>query len=1495
MPTENVRMHSIAGTDSGRIFLGGEDGCLYEMMYEDNNGQQHAKRQLLDQLLDQFYDHDEVLPNVITVGRDNYIADDKSLAKRAWNTVAVGISDAVSTVYPVSRPRKCRKVNRTSTVSSVLKNVLPEFVVDGASSILRGGVAAGGGKIEKIIVDEDRKCLYTLTFDGHICSFDLREYNNSHSPKEYENGLSNKSKPQLPLRLASTMDTVKVSRTYLEAVQRGQMAPYGSNIVFPGGSSAAQANVGDKEGARAILKRDKETIENNSQYGSILRPTSIHIIPPTESSRLTLLAVTTGGLRLYLSSLAPQVISTGPGNSSRSYGSSLNPLAPYRVMSLCNIRSPPPISSDGLLSAAVDSQVEDGVPPSVNGMSGQRTSTKTSLLSPLVDSCVYSHGIFVAAIRDINQQSATANGRSSNGSTTQRSFADMVVSLCPDLMKRRLDNMSTGINSTLQNETLKTELITPGGVSETVTFPMSSAYGYQASDSPGLLPGGIVLDVAILHSDKAKTMANLAFHSRTPTESELRNGLPQQYVPPDFGESSQRSVGQVNNGKTRALSTNNDLATSALGTIGGLVTNILLFRPIGYGIKPAIDARQNLNSQSREALYRLSTRDASLGFSTTAEEKTMRNGSNTAPPGVSKSTRLNPGLLHPDPVPLHDLSNLQYSTEKEIVMLNAGGLHFFAYETLSSRLADSINAAGENVRKDSTINAIFSSYGFKEGCAMCLRLAVEDNAKAIDAALARALAPKLVGIVGSGPRIASGVTNDTDPLVPSLYEFKPSAISQALFSTFARLTRPFWNKPALVVTEGRVVKTQWTLDSIQTPAKVELLLDEATAEALYKALYNLRNRMKTAFRRAIDVVPGSSFEGHNMMDIDADEFARGHHITRSLHFQSNLQSGDRAFQLSESETVAIAQQLEEKNIHNLYRLLARTVQVLDLVVLLRHAQIMHDLPEVDWGQLHGLTYRQLVQTSDGHERVERVLNKLVTAYASGRSAVDALNTKADELANSFTERCYLFFSPGSRLSYLGIGCGQEALRYPRDSSARNSRASRSAQLLREAAEYWNNAPLVSGRMFHKKGEESFRQIAMRAQKSESPLALAVRVMLQLEDVAAIVHICLTTASNFVSTRTREGMSSNLHTTPNEYDFQWEVNLYHTNRIMDSSNIRQSNRSPSSSAIVPFGTDVTANDAVQTCFALIFQCLSDLLDSRSSSADRMVNACASVSNEAFANDFFAFLFERNIDTLLRINCRQLDLWLQAKDDVELLLRYYSIQGRYLEAGKLASNQATSSLSPSPLEKRIYFLSSALTSFNAALNEAQRRGLDEDFTELDQKRTETEETLQIARLQNRIKLVIQSDQNLRATLSEDSFKKLECSLLDPTTLYKEYTGKLGLYDECLRLIYTCRENDPDSVQTLWMNIFADELLPCVTRSEYIYRILLELFDNQFNKDIFYDVEGASTGDIRLFDDAHWESGLTRRVKDLGKELYKPGADFAVPVNYLLPKLNGKRILV
>eukprot|EP00957_Ditylum_brightwellii_P055893 4234892-Ditylum_brightwellii.AAC.1 len=102
-------------------------------------------------------------------------------------------------------------------------------------------------------MDEERKCLYTLSTRGFICAFDM-------SPPASTSTNAAASKTVVKPRLACVMDATKSARFYLDSVSRGNLFPPSSSssrvasISFPGGGSSAQAGVGGMNGARTILK-----------------------------------------------------------------------------------------------------------------------------------------------------------------------------------------------------------------------------------------------------------------------------------------------------------------------------------------------------------------------------------------------------------------------------------------------------------------------------------------------------------------------------------------------------------------------------------------------------------------------------------------------------------------------------------------------------------------------------------------------------------------------------------------------------------------------------------------------------------------------------------------------------------------------------------------------------------------------------------------------------------------------------------------------------------------------------------------------------------------------------------------------------------------------------------------------------------------------------------------------------------------------------------------
>ena len=111
-----------------------------------------------------------------------------------------------------------------------------------------------------------------------------------------------------------------------------------------------------------------------------------------------------------------------------------------------------------------------------------------------------------------------------------------------------------------------------------------------------------------------------------------------------------------------------------------------------------------------------------------------------------------------------------------------------------------------------------------------------------------------------------------DPFIPSGFTFAPSALSEGLTTLFSRLARPVWNKPYAIVTEGRDIKLAWSGGTKAAPAKVEILLEETTLEAIRGPLRNLLKLTRKVFEPAIVSVPGVKQRNNNgdlySMDID---------------------------------------------------------------------------------------------------------------------------------------------------------------------------------------------------------------------------------------------------------------------------------------------------------------------------------------------------------------------------------------------------------------------------------------------------------------------------------------------------------------------------------------------------------------------------------------------------------------------------------------------------
>ena len=1488
LPTDGVRIHSVTGTESGRIFLGGEDGKLYEMTYEGRIPQSYLDSDSnpmgldlpLDEYLDKFYDEGKPVSSVITTDSRGIVTSKFSasaLGERVYRSFkSLGTSGDI--VTNGEQPRKCRKLNQTSHASSLVRALLPDFVT---SSFLFK-TSTSGGKIVQTVVDEHRKTIYTLSAKGWICAFDFRPPG---------------------LRLASVMDAPKTAQLYLEAISRGQhrvtlfSATLG-DFHFPGETSAAaQAGVGGMDGARAILKvaLDNPVKNGNKRDGNrFLRPVSIHVVEPSESSRLTLVAVTSGGLRLYISSLATSIIKSGfPSVQSSSA------LAPASRMTLCHIRSPPP---------SEPSSMEDA--PYAGGMAPRLARTAPGR----VDASWYKRGMFVTAIEPPASSSQRAARSSDRGRNEQTPVGDALVAINPDSVARKF--VETSSSSIARDR--KERLQIPGGIAEAFSTPMSSAYGSQVKDN-AIVQGGLIWEIAAIPEDDSP-LRRLAFNSQTPTDSELGVGLPPAYFPPSQVRSDYTTSSALQESSSRALVAHvPSLGSTALSLAGTMLSKFLFSGPARTGLVAS-------RIPEDQFCYRISQRDGSQGFSLTAGEtptrrlatpsRSAKSPARTSP--ATKSARLRPWLLQPSAVPLNNLTAQHLSSATEIVLINAGGLQYFQTSTLLENLADAIVSAGENSGRDANVTKFFTCYGYKEGCAMCLALAVgcgpaSGNSEycqrvrrmAMDAALLRAFVPKLIlrsdTQNGDSGALFGSLSPSRDPLVPPGYDFKQSALSEALTITFCRLVRPVWYKPAVVVTEGPFVRRQWMADSQILPAKVEVLIDETTVEEICRPLRNLIVVLKTKLSRAIKSVPGVPTTRDNAMDVDTDNDGN-QYLIQAMQYQSHGKAGPSGSdpQLSALEAENIAHLIEEKNIHSLFRLLSRVVQLLDLITLLRRAHASTELREVNWGLLHGLTVSQLVQTPEGQDRLETLLNTLVTASASEQSVSVHLSAQADQLAKLFAEQCYLFFSPGSRYAYLGLRQGSRALACHTSSSLRSQLVRETGEYFRQAAQHWYSAPLITGRILHKRGEESYSQIAERAMQYGSPLASAVDLLIRLEDVVSAVEICLVVAANFKRTTTARDNQTTTFGQAHTYELDWEQNLYHKKRDLSGTlTTGGSNGSVStpSHTQIAYGVEVTSQDAIETCYALIFHHVALLLNTNNTSlAFDMVAECAGASDNEFLSAFFLHLLNSgNAATLMKINSRELEKWLKNRDDTDLLWKYYNVQGRHREAGQVLWQKASDVTSNLKIGDRIDYLLKAKNSLKVALEEevkTARYGVGDDG-ELDQRLKEVENSLQVARIQNRILNTVEANgDDIKFEISEDKVERLRTTLVQVSDLYNEYAVVLGLYEDCLEIFHVCRHDDSQAIQILWKNIISKEILPCSTHIEKNYSALKNLAGEiGRDNDVLGPMQAGDDSSIPVFENGDWIQSVEGKVISLGEKLYGKGADYVFPVHFLLLQLEGE----
>ena len=1576
LPTDSIPIVSITGTKSGRIFLGGYDGNLYEFMYDGNHPKGSSSlmgisivsgisgSEVMERAIDDYFDG----RGVFTLGDgkkkgSGALSDALSGSKRVVSALTFGVLDATPPSdndgdAASSRPRKCRKINHSSTASGLISSVVPGTVLRVASSMFGSSIANAAkkcGPIVDIVLDEDRLCLYTLGSKGVICVYDIAPLPSSSSSSGN------------PPRLSAVLDAIGTTKLYLDSVSRGRMYPpttsqnvaFGT-ITFPGGNASAQAGVGGMEGAREILKKYdlesrvmKSVAANNvggvrgiknelSNTAGILHPVSIHLVKTTESKSLTLVAITGGGLRYYLSSLSSSYINSAQvGQSGYDYtsrtqtrGGNMDPrlarMRPGRKVIFCHVRAPPPYTSsncgnDGFRFELAPSAVNlvgaagsgGGLPPGIYGRTA--TGGTGNIMSSVAGDVVkgsYGNGVFVLAL-DVEKTRPTVGGRNVS---SQSGAGDIIVAALPDLANRVTQSSTSLIGNTATPVATKSQ---PGGISESIELPMS---GINGTMSP-ILPGGRTFDISTNSDKQSSSVISLFVHSETPTDVELQVGLLPSFVPrkksgksatvPKNGTSSSSLVVSTDRGR--------GLISSALSTLSYYIRSGQAF---GYPVGTIS------NKFEPTLIYRVSRRAGcdSAGFSNSAGEsfsisnrtrqQGVRGSTGVVSTVAAKSARLPSWLLRPSPAPLNSessqhllpLSSISGKTS-DVLVLNSGGLHFFSNSSLLNNLA-SVLLRANNVAKDSFVLNFFTSYGYIEGCAMCFSLATSSSSsaalrgKAEQAALTHANRPQMML---TGPTLGDGLAPITS------YTFQPSSLYEGLVRFISRLLRPFWFKPGVVVTEGRPIhsKSVYANYYAALPGKVELLLDDATLEEIRRPLLLLQTLMKKTFVPVVQSVPGGSVanKGSNdAMDVD-DSGSSGGLITRALQSQNraatqrmNNPNSQHAATPKELQTKAF--HTEDRNMHSLYRLVSRAVQVLNLMACLKRAHETPSLPEVQWGSLHGLTYYQLVTNPDGQARIEALLNALVSQ--GEKTLVNGLSTDGDQLADTLSRQCYLFFSSASRLTYLGFRSANEALSRPISSPQRSALSNQAASYLRAASRHWYSPALIAGRKIpNSNGANNWEDVAMNAKECGSPLALAADILMKLGNVEGLVDVCLICASSFGGAKVQPNKSKEM----GEENFQdmlgWERGLYHR-PPSDSVGVGGGS---TGTQIVP-GIDVTSPDALRTCHSIIFHYISKLLRDGSPSSERLaqelVTTCTGESTDTkFLHSLYEYLLStNNVETALRIDSSSLEDWLvKEKKDINLLWKYYSYHGRSVLAGSIMLNEATEENKNVPLDRRIECFTRAANSFEAALSNSSSATFNMNrlvgvgqvgntqppqpeqqmsVEDLRARINQIQEQLDVATIQKRVLTTISQSQDVN--LEEAKMDALIFTLLDVSSIYNEYAAPLNLFDVVLLILETCRQRETATIATLWKSIICEEVLPCSTSFSSVVDFLTILKQGSLLEEetIVLGTDGGGT--IQEFENGEWIPRLRNRVASLGKELFGKGADYTFPLDLIVRELEG-----
>ncbi len=584
----------------------------------------------------------------------------------------------------------------------------------------------------------------------------------------------------------------------------------------------------------------------------------------------------------------------------------------------------------------------------------------------------------------------------------------------------------------------------------------------------------------------------------------------------------------------------------------------------------------------------------------------------------------------------------------------------------------------------------------------------------------------------------------------------------------------------------------------------------------------------------------------------------------------------------------------------------------------------------------GLSFSQLVTLKGAQDRIEAVVTNLFSnsSLLTDQGSQTMSSVEADNLCALLSQQCYLYFSIGSRLTFLGFRHAEAALSTT-SISKQNEYVSAASNYLREASKHWHNISHVTGQLSgaeskavaqeSKNAYDAYNELAMSALDNGSSLAKAASVLMGVNDVAGIVDVCLTCAKNFDSSSLTS--TDNLSAPPELMAgsmLPWERTLYHrhVDELKDESKtgvlITRENNGSSIKEVNKM--------AQRTCYALLYYHLDLLMESvaefpqNGTLVERMISIATSSPDVAFVHGLYDYLASSgHVDTLLRIDSSSFENWLQRKNDHHLLWRYYTVHNIHWMAGEVMWNRGISTTDKVTLEERIECLIRAMSSYSVALRDlnndsallqnriasrsslsgdslSQRYGVSPSRDDVNRVISQLNEQIDVAKIQTRILSTIMSSSNAK-NVDVDQIDALRTTLIDISMLYNDFAAPLGLYDICLAILQTCKHDDSSTINKLWRSILCEELLPCRTNSKAVQDFLANLQRDSMLEEESVILSRTSVikenGEALMsFEDGDWITNIKSRVVSLGKELHGHGTDFVFPLNFVAECLEGLR---